>query len=148
MSSHGDIVLANAVHGIPHMIGEGYVRSIPVLRLSEVARMNIRHRIRLGFNYLISDYWIGSNLEEAYKLGKLLATFDKDHYDHFVVLARICYQLGRDDEAIENYDSAIEVCKRDKKWNKMKKPEDPSIEEIIETIEKEKKRKFPRKKKS
>ena len=67
-----------------------------------------------------------------------MATFDKDHYDHFVFLARICHTLGKDDEAKENYDLAIEVCKRDKKWNKMKKPTDASIEEIIETLEKEK----------
>jgi tetratricopeptide (TPR) repeat protein len=133
-----DIVLANAVHGVPHMTGEGYVRSIPVLRLSEVARMNIRHRIRLGLNYLMADSWIRSNLEEAYDLAQLLATFDKNHYDHFLFLARICNTLGRDDEAIKNYDSAIEVCKRDKNWNRLKKPKDASIEEIIETIEKEK----------
>ena len=143
-----DIVRANAVHGVPHMIGEGYLRSIPVLELSELARRNIRHRIRLGFNYLMADSWIRSNLKEAYELAKLLATFDKGHYDHFVFLARICYQLGRDDEAIKNYDSAIEVCKRDKKWDRMKKPKDVSIKEIIETIEKEKKRKFPRKRKN
>ena len=142
----GDTVLTHAVHGIPHMIGEGYVRIIPALRLSGIARMNIRHRVRLGFDYLMYDAWLRSDLEEAYNLGKQLATFDKNHYDHFVFLARICYQLGRDDEAIKYYDSAIEVCKRDTKWNKMKKPSDASIEEIIETIEKEKKRKFPRKK--
>lgn len=140
-----DIVLANAVHGLPHMMGEGYVRSIPVLRLSEVARRNIRHRIRLGLNYLIGDYWLRSNPEEAYKLGKFLATFDKGHYDHFVVLARLCHQLGLDDEARDNYDSAIEICKRDKEWNKRKNLIDPSIEEIIETIKKEK-QKFSKRK--
>ena len=133
-----DIVLANAVHGVPHMIGEGYVRSIPVLRLSDVARMNVRHRIRLGFNYRMGDSWIRSNLEEAYELAKLLATFDKNHYDHFLFLARICHTLGKDDEAIENYDSAIEVCNRDKNWNILKNPNDPTIEEIIESIQKEK----------
>lgn len=133
-----DIILANAVHGVPHMMGEGYVRSIPILQLSEVARRNIRHRIRLGFNYLIGDYWLRSNPEEAYNLGKLLASFDKHHYDHFLVLARLCHQLGLDDEARDNYDSAIEVCKRDEEWNKRKKPTDVSIEEIIASIEKEK----------
>jgi tetratricopeptide (TPR) repeat protein len=147
-SVKGDTVLAHAVHGIPQMIGEGYVKIIPVLRLSEIARMNIRHRIRLGFDYLMYDAWLRSDLEEAYNLGKQLATFDKNHYDHFIYLARICYQLGRDDEAIKNYDSAIEICKRDTNWNKRKKATDASIEEIIESIEKEKKRKFPRKSKS
>ena len=137
-----DIVLANALHGVPHMIGEGDVRSIPILRLSEIARMNIRHRVRLGLNYLMADSWIKSNLNDAYKIAKLLATFDKDHYDHFLFLARICHQLGLNDEANENYTAAVEVCKRDKNWNKMKKPADPTIEEIIEDIEKEKNRKY------
>jgi tetratricopeptide (TPR) repeat protein len=139
-----DIVLVNAVHGVPRMIGEGYIRSIPVLRLSDVARMNIRHRIRLGLNYLMSDFWIRSNLQEAYELAKLLATFDKDHYDHFLFLARICRQLGRHDEANENYEAAIGVCKRDVNWNKLKQPADPTIEQIIEQIEKEKNRKQQR----
>ena len=56
-----DIVLANAFHGFPHMNGDRYVRAIPVLRLSEVARLNIRHGIRLGLNYLMADSWIRSN---------------------------------------------------------------------------------------
>lgn len=133
-----DIVLANAVHGIPHMIGEGYLRIIPVLWLSKAARRNVRHRIRLGFNYLIGDSLQKSDPEEAYQLGKLLATFDKTHYDHFLVLARICHQLGRDDEAKDNYDLAIAVCKADTNWNRRKEPADPSIEEIVESIKKEK----------
>ena len=53
-------------------------------------------------------------------------------------LARICNTLGKDDEAEENYDFAIEICKRDKNWNKLKKDTDASIEEIIESIQKEK----------
>lgn len=43
-----DIVLANAIQGVPHMIGdEGYIRTIPVLQLSNIARKNVRHRVRL-----------------------------------------------------------------------------------------------------
>ena len=122
------------------MIGEGYVRSIPILQLSGVARMNVRHRIRLGLNYLVADSWIKSKNQEAYELAKLLATFDKDHYENFVHLARFCHTLGRDDEAIQNYDLAIETCKRDKKWNKRKESTDASIEEIIKTIDEEKKK--------
>ena len=139
-----DIILTNAIHGVPHMLGEGYVRSIPVLRLSEIARMNIRHKIRLGLNYLMADSWIRSNLDDAYNLAKLLASFDKNHYDHFVFLARICTQLGRDDETEKNYNFAIDVCKRDTNWNKRKKSTDASIEEIIRSIEKERDRKLQR----
>lgn len=136
----GDTVLTHAIQGIPHMIGEGYVKIIPVLRLSEIARKNIRHRIRLGFDYLMYDAWLTSNLKEAYKLGKQLAIFDKDHYDHFLFLARIGAQRGLTDEVIENYDLAIEICKRDKNWNTLKKDSDASIEEIIASIEEEKRK--------
>ena len=138
---NGDTILTHAIHGIPHMIGEGYVKIIPALRLSEIARKNIRHRVRLGFDYLMYDAWLRSNLKEAYEVGKQLAIFDEDHYDHFLFLARIGAQLRLPrEEVIENYNLAIEICKRDKNWNTLKKDCDASIEEIIESIEKEKRK--------
>jgi hypothetical protein len=42
-----DLILTNAIHGIPHMIGDGYVRSIPILVLSEPVITNLRGKIRL-----------------------------------------------------------------------------------------------------
>jgi tetratricopeptide (TPR) repeat protein len=132
-----DTILVNAVHGIPSMIGDGYVRSIPVLRLSNAARESVRQRVRLGFDYLIGDSWLKSNLQEAYQLGKLLASFDTGHYDHFVFLARVCRQLAKTEEAKTYYRQAIEVCKSDPNWNKLKTKTDPFIEEIIENLENE-----------
>ena len=132
-----DTVLVNAIHGIPSMVGDGYVRSIPILHLSNAARENVRQRIRLGFDYLIGDSWLKSNLQEAYLLGKLLASFDLGHYDHFVFLARICLQLGKKEEAKAYYQKAIDVCKSDPNWNILKKKTDPFIEEIIENLENE-----------
>ena len=132
-----DTILVNAVHGIPSIIGDGYVGHIPVLRLSTAARESVRLRVRLGLDYLISDSWLKSNLQEAYQLGKLLASFDLGHYDHFVVLARICLQLGKTEEAKAYYRQAIEICKSDPNWNKLKKETDPLIEEIIESLENE-----------
>ncbi|MHA2408085.1 MAG: hypothetical protein ACXACA_06920, partial [Candidatus Ranarchaeia archaeon] len=132
-----DIICANANQGIPNMMGKGYVRSIPILWLSEFARSNIRHRIRLGLDYLIYDSILKKKFQEAYRLSKLLVEFDRSHYDHFLILARICHQLGKKSEARDNYNIAIGICKDDPNWNKRKRPEDVQIEEIIENIEKE-----------
>jgi hypothetical protein len=37
----------------------------------------------------------------------------------------------------QNQQEAIRICKEDKNWNRLKKPSQPSIEEIIAFIEKE-----------
>lgn len=132
-----DSILSNANHGITHMIGDGYVRSIPVLWLSQQAELNVRYRVRLGLDYLINDCILKNGFQGAYELGRILAEFDRGHYDHFLVLARVCRQLGKYAEARDNYNIAIGICKDDPNWNKRKKPEDPTIEEVIEDIEKE-----------
>jgi hypothetical protein len=132
-----DLILTNANYGIPHMIGEGYVRHIPALRLSDEAVANLRGNIRLGFDYLIYDLLIKQDPNQAYHLARLLCEFDRGHYDHFLVLARICRLLGKRGEARDNYNISIGICKDDPNWNKWKKPEDASIEEIIAEIQKE-----------
>lgn len=133
-----DSIVLNALYGIPEMIGEGYVGTIPVLYLSDGARENIKARVRLGMDYLIYDRWLRGDLLQAYQLSKILAKFDYSHYDHFLLLARFCVRLGRTAEAKKNYNAAIDICKRDTRWNERKGPNDPSIEDIIEMIEKEK----------
>ena len=45
--------------------------------------------------------------------------------------------MGRKNEAIIAFKEAINICKADKNWNNLKKPEDPAIEEIISLIESE-----------
>jgi hypothetical protein len=132
-----DLILTNAIHGIPHMIGDGYVRSIPILVLSEPVISNVRHTVRLGLDYLINDLIIKKNFQGAYELLRLLADFDRGHYDHFLALARVCRVLGRISEARDNYNIAIGICKDDPNWDKLKKPEDVSIGDIIKRIEKE-----------
>ena len=133
-----DVVLVNANQGKPSMIGKGYVRQIPILRLSDTSRHNILHNIRIGFDYLINDSLLKKNLKNAYKFGKLLTNLDKAHYDHFLVLARVSRQLKLTKEAKINYQQAIEICKADYNWNQRKQPNDPKIEDIIESIEREK----------
>jgi hypothetical protein len=136
-----DIIIVNANRGIPEFVTKGYegyaIGYIPVLKLSDVARDNVRLRIRYGFNYLINDSILKDDVQGAYSLGKLLADFDHGHYDHFVLLARICRQLGKKEEAKTNYEIAIQICRSDHNWDKKRLPDAPYIGEIISNIERE-----------
>ena len=73
----------------------------------------------------------------AYTLCQFLAEFDRSHYDHFVLFGNICRSLGKTEEACLSCEQAIEICQRDKNWNKLKKSSDPSIEDIVASIENE-----------
>lgn len=139
-----DIIRVNADRGIPQFISKGYegytIGYVPILMLSDGARENVKQTVRFGLNYLINDSVLRNDLKNAYNLCKLLADFDISHYDHYLKLARICRQLGENEEARENYRKAIEVCKRDPNWDKRRllfAPDAPTIGEIIESIESE-----------
>jgi len=125
----------NLTRGTPQLIGEGYVRKLPVVLLPDILMTNIREGIRISMNYLIFNYLLRKDIETAYDLCKFLTTFDKGHYDHFVLLGDICNQLRRRKEACSSYRQAIEICKEDRNWNLRKKPTDPSIEDVIASIE-------------
>jgi len=128
------------VYGRPQPIGEGYVKKIPFVHLPDWLMMNIRGNIRMSIMYLINHYfYLAGDLEKAYPLCRFLADFDKSHYNHFLVLGRICKLLGKKGEARRSFDEAIKICKRDTKWDRLKKPSDPSIKDIITLIEQEKK---------
>jgi hypothetical protein len=134
-----DIITVNAIRGIPQFVTKGYegyaIGYIPFLKLSDAARVNITLTIRYGFNYLIKDSILRGDVQSAYSLGKLLADFDHGHYDHFVLLAGICRQLGKKEEAKANYEVAIQICKSDPNWDKKRLPDAPYIGEIIRNIE-------------
>jgi hypothetical protein len=136
-----DIIIVNANRGIPQFVTKGYedyaIGYIPILKLSDAARENVRGTIRYGFNYLIKDSVLRGDCQSAYTLGKLLADFDHGHYDHFVLLARICRKLGKKEEAKKNYEIAIQICKSDPNWDKKRLPDAPYIGEIIRNIEHE-----------
>lgn len=94
--------------------------------------------IRVSIVYLSQHFYYEKDYEKAYFFSKFLADFDKNHYDHFVLLARICISMGKNQEAETYYEEAIKICKRDTRWNSLKKQSDPTIEELISMIEKEK----------
>lgn len=127
----------NLLRGTPQPIGEGYVRRRPLLYLSKELIAIIRDRVRISMNYLITHYLLVNDVAKAFSLCELLTKFDKGHYDHFVMFGKICASLGRVEEACLSYEQAINICRKDKNWNRLKRPSDPSIEEIIALIEKE-----------
>jgi hypothetical protein len=137
----GDTIRLNAIKGIPTFIKQGYgsytFGVVPALRLSDVARENIRGTIRFGFDYLVIDEALRNQFENAYKLCKLLLEFDKGHYDHFLMFARICRQIGKNAEAKANYETAIRICKGDRNWDKDRPRNIAPMPMIIHAIEEE-----------
>ena len=127
--------------GLPQPIGTGYVKEIPVLFLPDGIIGNINHNIRMCLVTLASHYfYLQGEKEKAYFLCRFLADFDKSHYDHFVLFGRICGSLRKMEEAVTSYDEAIAICKRDPTWDRRKAPSDPSIKDLVTSIEEEKKR--------
>jgi hypothetical protein len=134
-----DSLLVNALHGVPEFRSEGgYVGFIPAFSLTDAMRVMITEKVRQGIDYLIYDRLLKNDVKAAYQLSTLLTQFDHGHYDHFLIHARICGRLKKFEEAEENYDVAIKICKGDPNWNKRKGQQDPSIEDIIAMIENEK----------
>jgi len=127
----------NLVRGVPHLIGNGYVKTRPLLFLSNPLIAIIRDRIRQSMGYLITHFLLKGDIEKGYFLCEFLTKFDKGHYDHFVLFGNICKLIGKQEEACSSYRKAIDICKGDKNWNKLKGTSDPSIEDIITKIEKE-----------
>lgn len=127
----------NLMRGTPPFIGEGYVKKIPVVLLPENLAMVIRDRIRLSMDYLIHNYLYRDDISNAYILCEFLTRFDQGHYDHFVLFGQICKLLGKNGAACSSYKQAIEICKGDKNWDLKKKPTDPSIKDLVASIESE-----------
>ncbi|MBK5134124.1 DUF4365 domain-containing protein [Candidatus Bathyarchaeota archaeon] len=128
----------NLSRGFPQFTGTGYVKKIPLLILSGPVIHNIGVNIRLSLLFLARHYFYFSNdKDQAYFLCKFLTEFDKQHYDHFVLMGQICSSLGKTDESKRNYETAIEICKLDKNWDKRKTTSDTSIKDIIAYIQKE-----------
>ena len=128
--------MISLIHGRPQF-GDGYVRRLPVAYLPSKVRINLKENIRISLNFLISHYILENNIDRAFMLCEFLTKFDKSHYDHFWKFGQINKIMGRKNEAIIAFKEAINICKADKNWNNLKKPEDPAIEEIISLIESE-----------
>jgi hypothetical protein len=122
--------------GVPQMVGTGYVKRKLLIQLPKPLEGLVRDRIRQSIGYLIGHYILGQDIPKAYFLCRFLTEFDKGHYDHFALFGELCRFLGKKDEACLSYQKAIEICKRDKNWDRLKKPSDHSIKDLISSIEK------------
>lgn len=131
-----DMELLSLILGHPQF-GEGYVRREPVAYLSSAVRSNLESNIRNSLNCLINHWSLAGDLERAYLLCEFLTKIDKGHYDHFYKFGKINKLKGNKAEAKTAFEEAISICRRDKNWNRLKTPSDPSIEEIIKMIEAE-----------
>lgn len=135
-----DTFLISLIRGHPQL-GEGYVRrSAPPMILSKGVITNLSETIRTNLNVLIKHHLLTDNVKNAAFLCDFLTKFDKAHYDHFFMMGQNFRIYGKKDEAREFFEIALRMCKEDPNWNKMKKPLDPSIEEVINIIETEMKR--------
>ena len=131
-----DSFIVGLSRGHPELLGEGYVRTIPLVSLSRDVMLNLKESIRINATYLIYDYLLKKNLKDAYSLCEFLTRFDQSHYNQFELFGDLNGILGNKSKARKSYKQAIEICKRDKKWDIRKAPSDPSIQEIIARIEK------------
>lgn len=130
----------NLFRGRPQL-GEGYVRpAAPLAILSNGVILNLKENIRTSLNFLINHYFCTNKIDTAFFLCEFLTKFDTAHYDHFFKMGQIYRILGKKDEARKYFVKAIQMCKEDPNWNRLKKPSDPSIEDIIIMIENEMKR--------
>ena len=131
-----DAAMLSLVYGHPQF-GDGYVRTLPVAFLPSTVRMGLEENIRTSMNFLINHWLLEDKIDKAYLLCEFLTRFDKAHYDHFWKFGHINRLMGRKAEAKRFFEEAIRICREDKNWNKLKRSSDPSIEEIIKTIQDE-----------
>jgi hypothetical protein len=126
------------VQGYPKWIGKGYVRTIPPLLLSSEVIQRINDNVRLAMLYLINNYSLRNDTQNAYRFCEALTKIDTSHYDPFLILARLNKLLGRPEEADKYFDIAIKMCQDDPNWDRLKPPSAPSIKDIIDLIRQEK----------
>lgn len=118
--------------GRPLFKGEGYVRIVPEPPRSEFEVRSIKENIRGSLYSLLIHYFFQQrDLKNAYLLGEFLTKFDKSHYNHFVWFGQINKILGRTEEARKNFEKALEICERDRKFPR------ESMKQIIARIREE-----------
>ncbi len=141
-----DTISVGITNGIPEVIsrvGKGVTPNyaffdFPNIELSENAKNNFRQKIRLSLNFLFRDAYTRKAWSEAYEIGKILTIFDKSHYDHFELLGDICALLRNYNEALNYYDIAIGMFRRDPNWDKNRVKGILSTSENIQRIEQKK----------
>ena len=76
-------------------------------------RKKFKNNIRYSLYLLVRD-GLSKDLQEAYKLSKILTEYDTGHYENFELRADVCVKLkNMEEEARDYYNKAINCLKRD-----------------------------------
>ncbi len=137
-----DAIRLSTFNGIPRLLylgGKGingvFHFEYPNLGvLSDSTRRKFTNNIRHLLFLLVRD-GLSKDLEEAYRLSKILTEYDTGHYENFELRADVCVKRKKWEEAREYYNKAIGCLKRDLTWDNNKPPEEKSKAELISEIE-------------
>jgi tetratricopeptide (TPR) repeat protein len=141
-----DTIRLSSIYGIPRVLYKGgkgikgvYYFEYPTLGvLSNLTRGNFQNTIRRSLYLLINDGLLRKDLkdlQEAYRLSKILTEFDKGHYENFLVRAEVCLQVEKAKEARRFYNKAIRCLGQDQIWD-INRPEGiKSKAELISEIQ-------------
>lgn len=117
--------------GTPRFIGNGYVKKVPETPRSPGEYIRIKENARASLYSLILNHIYNKEFDGAIKYSKAVALFDSSHYNHFAWLGFLYKEINEIGKAKINFEKAIDICKRDQKWERTE------IDNIISTLEKE-----------
>lgn len=115
--------------GSPQFSGRGYVKRIPETPRTPNEYIRIKENARASLYSLIVHHLNIGESEEAIKYGEAVAIFDESHYNHFAWLGYLYKKKNEKAKAKINFEKAIDICKRDQKWERAE------INKIISTLE-------------
>lgn len=105
-------------HGHPLLIGDGYVKKLPHRPRTDFELRQTKENVRVSLYSLVLHYSALNSVEDVKLICDFLVEFDKSHYNHFMWLGEIYKKLGDKKSAKRYFDEALEICKRDKKWER------------------------------
>jgi Domain of unknown function (DUF4365) len=137
-----DSIRLKIFNGIPQILYLGEKKEKGVFHfkypdlddLSDSTRKKFKNNIRYSLFLLVRD-GLSKDLQEAYKLSRILTEYDTCHYENFELRADVCVKLKMEEEARDYYNKAINCLKRDPNWDNDRPPEEKSRAELISEIE-------------
>jgi hypothetical protein len=104
--------------GHPQPRGEGYLKQLPPAPRSPHELRKVQENLRMILYSLVKHYMDSYEWKTARHLCEFLTEFDRSHYNQFVMLAHIEEVLGDREIAFLRWKEALEICERDKKWER------------------------------
>jgi hypothetical protein len=129
-----DTALVQLFRGQAVFRGDGYVKRLPRPPRTGLELERIKENVRAGLCSLIQHCVVTQDLASAKLYCEFLASFDTNHYEHFMWLGQINAVFGNRIPARRDLRKAIEICQADKEWPR------ESLQPIIDSITEEFKR--------